>query len=245
VSLRNALAHLTALRIPPRARAPLVHSLHYFPWVGAAHGSINVLAFVAASRVVPAPLACLLAVLLPQALAGFGPWRAVLEAGQGLKTPPGQSYHRAVRVDLRGALVIAALTALKWVCLLLMSADWRVRAALVFPILGMSAHTAAFLQYARFAPGRGSLLSRRRVRAGFLSAVSLFLVFLFPLRVAVVLLAALALAVWLTLRLRHPRGPAGQPPPGGELTTQTAGIVTETAETTVLAAIVLAGLALM
>ena len=45
-----------------RARVPLVHSLHYFPWVGAAHGSLNVMGFIAASQILPMPLACLVAV---------------------------------------------------------------------------------------------------------------------------------------------------------------------------------------
>lgn len=242
MSLRNALAHLTALRIPPRGRVPLVHSLHYFPWVGAAHGSINVLVFVAVSRFLPAAIACAIAVLLPQALAGFGPWRGVIEAGQGLRTPPGTAYHRSVRVDLRGAAFVFGLTAFKWLCLMLMSADWRTRSALVFPILGMTAHTWAFLRAAHFEPVRGPLLARRRVRAGFLSAVALFLTFLFPVRVAVVILAAWGLAFWLTLRLRHPRTSPAQ---GRDLTLQTAGVITEVAETVVLFAVVVAGLLLM
>lgn len=242
MSLRNALAYLTALRIPPRTRVPLVHSLHYFPWVGAAHGSINVLVFVAASRFLPAAIACAIAVLLPQVLAGFGPWRALIEAGQGLRTPPGHAYYRSVHVDMRGALIVAGLTAFKWLCLMLMSADWRVRSALVFPILGMTAHTWAFLRYTHFEPVRQPLLSRRRVRAGFLSTVTLFLTFLFPLRVAFVMLIALAFAFWLTLRLRHPRTSSA---PERDLTLQTAGVITEVAETVVLVAVVAAGLLLV
>jgi cobalamin synthase len=245
VSLRNALAHLTALRIPPRTRVPLVHSLHYFPWVGAAHGSINVLVFVAVSHFLPAAIACALAVLLPQVLAGFGPWRGLMEAGQGLRTPPGQAYYRSVRIDLRGALLVGGITLLKWLCLMLMSADWRVRSVLIFPILGMTAHTWAFLRHAHFEPVRNPLLARRRVRAGFLSAVCLFLTFLFPLRVAFVVLAALGFAFWLTLRLRHPRTSPAPTTNQGDLTLQTAGVMTEVAETTILVAVVAAGLLLV
>ncbi len=241
MSLRNALAHLTALRIPPRRRVPLVHSLHYFPWVGAAHGSINVLVFVALTRVLPSPLTVLIAVLLPAVLAGFGPWRGVLEAVKGIHTLPGHAFVKGFRPDLRGLILVASLTAVKYIALMMMSHDWRVRAILIFPILGMSAHTWAFLRAARFEPVRGPLLARRRVRAGFLSGVSLFLVFLFPLRAAFFILAVGTFTAWYTVRRRHPRT---APPPAGELTLQSAGMVTEFVETSVLVTIVIAGLVL-
>jgi cobalamin synthase len=239
VSLRNALAHLTALRVPPRTRTPLVHSLHYFPWVGAAHGSLNVLFFLAASRFVPTALATLFAVLVPALLAGFGPWRGVMEATRGLNTHPGHTFVPGFRPDLRGLSLIAGLIIIKWFSLMIMSPDWRVRAILIFPILGMCAHTGAFLHSARMFPARGPFLARRRVRASFLSIVLLFLAFLFPLRAALFMLALGAFSTWLILRVRHPRS---APAPGRYLTLQTAGLVTEVAETVVLVSLVVAGL---
>jgi cobalamin synthase len=240
VSLRNALAHLTALRIPPRTRVPITHSLHYFPWVGAAHGSLNILGFIAASQVLPVPLACLFAVLLPQALAGFAPWRGVLEAVQGRHTRANQPFAHGFRPDLKGVALVLALTLIKWFSLMIIAPDWRVRAALAFPVLGMSAQTWAFLRSVRM-PGRSPLLVRRHIRAGFLSTFSLFLVFLFPLRAGAVLLLAGAVATWLLLRFRHPRrAPASR----RELTRQTAGLVTEVSEAAMLAALVFAGFVL-
>lgn len=241
MSLRNALAHLTSLRIPPRTRVPLIHSLHYFPWVGAAHGSLNVMGFIAASHFLPMPIACLFAVVLPQALAGFGPWRGVLEAAQGRRTHPGHLFTAGFRPDLKGLSMVAGLAAVQWFSLMMLTPDWRVRAALVFPIMGMSAHTWAFLQTARSQEKPGTLLARRRVRAGFLSALLLFLVFLFPARAALCILVAGAFTAWLTLRLRHPRR---APAPQRDLTLQTAGMVTAFTETAVLAGLVVAGLIL-
>ncbi len=241
MSLRNALAHLTSLRIPPRTRIPIAHSLHYFPWVGAAHGSLNILGFIAASQVLPVPLACLFAVLLPQALAGFGPWRGTLEAAQGRRTRGHQSFAPGFRPDLKGVALVLALTLVKWFSLMIIAPDWRVRAALVFPILGMSAQTGAFLRSVRM-PGRSPLLVRRHLRAGFLSGVSLFLVFLFPPPAAAAMLVAVALATGLIVRFRHPRH---APPPRRELTRQTAGLVTEISEAAMLAALVFAGFILL
>lgn len=244
MSLRNALAHLTALRIPPRTRVPLSHSLHYFPWVGAAHGSLTVIGFLAVSEVLPAPFACLIALLLAQALAGFGPWRGVLESAAGRHTAPGHVFAPGLRPNLKGVLMVAGLTAAQWFALMILTPDWRVRAALIFPILGMSARTWAFLESARrtHPTPRGALLARRRVRAGFLSAVPLFLAFLFPARVALFMLALYALTVWLTVRVRHPRR-AGAP--RRDLTLQTAGVVTQLAETAVLVSLALGGLLLL
>lgn len=241
MSLRNALAHLTSLRIPPRARIPIAHSLHYFPWVGAAHGSLNILGFIAVSQVLPVPFACLFAVLLPQALAGFSPWRGVLEAVQGRRTRGNQSFAHGFRPDLKGVALVLMLTLIKWFSLMTILPDWRVRAALAVPILGMSAQTWTFLRSVRM-PDRSPLLVRRHIRAGFLSTVSVFLVFLFPLRAAAAVLVAGALATWLLLRLRHPRH---APHPRRELTRQTAGLVTEISEAAMLAALVFAGFVLM
>jgi cobalamin synthase len=218
MSLRNAFAYLSALRVPPRARTPLSRSLHYFPWFGAAFGSVNVLAFLAVSQVLPSPLACLFAVLVPQVLTGFSTARGVVESFRGVHTFPGHGFAPGFRLDLRGFVLAAVAPAVQWAALLAMHPDWRVRAAFVFPILGMSARAFAFLHDARRARGHaragGRAFAGRRVRAGFLSAALLFLAFLFPPRAAVALLAA-----------------------SGRLSLQTAALVSGVVEVTVVAVV--------
>lgn len=233
MSLRNAFAYLTALRVPPRARAPLTRSLHYFPWFGAAFGSLNILCFLAVSRAVPWPLACLVAVLLPQALAGFAPARGAAEAAQGLRTFPGHGFPPGFRGEARGYALAAGLLAVKWGALLLLPQDWRVRAVFVFPILGMCARSFAFLADARRHRAGGRTRAGRRVRTGFLSAALLFLAFLFPPFVAFAMLAVAGAASWLALRLR--RGNGGHHP--GRLTLQAAALASEAAETAALAVV--------
>ncbi len=238
MSLRNAFAYLSALRIPPRARTPLNRSLHYFPWFGAAFGSLNVICFLLASRFFPAPVACLAAVLAPQAFAGFGPIRGAMEAAQGRRDFPGHGLAPGFRADARGLVVAALLLGAKYGALLLLAQDARVRAAFLFPILGMCARTFAFLVDARAHSAGGRAYAGRRVRAAFLSAALLFLAFLFPAPSAAALLAAGGAAMLLTLRLR--RGNGGDHP--GRLTLQTAALSSETAEAAALAAIVVMAL---
>lgn len=244
MSLRNVFAHLTALRVPPRGRVPLLHSIHYFPLFGAAMGSLNILAFLAVSQVLPNPLACLVAVLLPQLLAGFAPWRGVAEATQGVKTRPGYGFPPGFRPDLRGSLVASLFLLGKLIALLLLPGDWQVRAAFVFPILGMCARTWAFL---REPPGRGSgglLIVRRRIRAGFLSLASAFLVFLFSPATALVSLALAAATAGLLLSRRHPRAAKrrSDEPKREGLTLQSAALVSEATEAALLVGVVLGGL---
>jgi cobalamin synthase len=240
VSLRTALAYLTALRVPPRARTPLAHSLHYFPWVGAALGSLNILVFLAVSRILPAPIACLIAVLLPQALAGFSPWRGAIESSRGVRTVPGHGFPPGFRLDVRGGALAATLFFTKWAALMLLTTDWRVRAVFVFPIFGMCARTAVFLSEAPGHRPGGPFAARRRLRAAYLSGLELFLAFLFPVRAALLILAAGAGAVWWAWRSGQGRGP-GRP---GGLTLQTAETASEFAEVAVLLGLVFAGLLL-
>lgn len=237
MSLRNAFAHLTAIRVPPRTRIPLAHSVHYFPWLGAAAGSLNILFFLAVSGFLPAAAACLLAVLFPQALAGFAPWRGIIEATQGVRTRAGHGFPPGFRPDVRGAGTVFVLVLIKWTALVMLPPDWQVRAVFVFPILGTCARTWAFLREPP-PPHTGLALRRRRIRAGFLVGLLAFLVFLFPLRAAAGALAAGALSTWLLLRLRHPR--RGRR--GVRLTLQSAALVPEVAETAVLLGIVAGGL---
>lgn len=234
MSLRNAFAHLTALRIPPRTRVPLHHSLHYFPWFGAALGSVNILAYLALERILPTPLACLAAVVLPQLLGGFGAWRGVMETAQRRRTPVGHAYAPGFRPDWRGVGALFLLVLAKAGALLMLPHDWRVRAVLAFPALGMAVRTFVHLRDPAARGARSALLEGRRVRAGFLSAALLFLIFLFPLRAALVALVAGA-SVALTVRQLMLR-------PDGRLTLQAAAMTAETAELALLAAVVAAGL---
>ncbi len=240
MSLRNALAYLTTLRIPPRARTPLAHSVHYFPWVGAAIGSLNILAFLALTRIVPAPVACFVAVLLPQALTGFSPLRGVIEAERGTHTLPGHGFPPGFRLDVRGAGIAAAFFCVKWASLLMLSADWRVRAVFLFPIFGMCARTTAFLMEPPARRPRGPFAARRRLRAAYLSGLQLFLAFLFPVRAALFILVAGAGATWWALRMGQRRSHGRV----AGLTLQTAAVLSETAEAVVLAGLVIARLVL-
>jgi cobalamin synthase len=234
MSLRNAFAYLTFVRVPPRARAPLTRSLNYFPWFAAAFGSLNVLGFLAASAVTPFPVACLVAVLLPEALAGFALARGAVEAALGIRTIPGHGFAPGFRGEARGYATAAVLLAAKWVALMLMPQDWRVRAAFVFPILGLCARTFAFLLDARRPRGPARAGKRaflaRRVRAGFLSASLLFLAFLFQPFVALALLAIAGAAAWFTLR---PLRLGGSHAPG-RLTLQAAALTSEVTEAAML-----------
>ncbi len=238
MSLGNAFDYLTALNVPARARVPLVHSVHYFPWIGAAIGSLSVLFFLAASSLVPNPAACLLAVLFPQALAGFTAWRGVGEMAQGHRTFPGHRFRPGFRWDARGFGVVLVIVLLKWAALMMLPHDWQVRAAFVFPILGACARTWAFLLDHRIKEEvEPVLIGGRRVRAGFLSAALLFLVLLFPpaAGIGTLLTAAVATLGALVLWNRTTDG----------LTLQTAAFVSELAETVVLAALAVSALILL
>lgn len=234
MSLRNALAHLTAVRIPPRTRIPLPHSVHYFPWMAAGLGSLNILCFLAVSQFLPAPAACLVAVVFPQILAGFSPWRGVMEAAQGIRTLPGHGFLPGFRPDTRGIGAVAVILLAKWTPLTMLPPDGQVRAVFIFPILGLCARTFAHLLDQSSRNAQAPHAARRRVRAGFLSGVLLFLAFLFPLRTAVALLLAGGLTGAATLWLRGRRGRA--------LTLQTAVLVSELVEVAVLAGLALSGL---
>lgn len=232
MSLGNAIGYLTPLRVPPRRQVPLPYSLHYFPLIGAAIGSLCILFFLGASRFLPNLAACLLTVLLAQFLAGWGQWRGVAEAIQGGRTYPGYGFRPGFRLDRRGTFVLLGLLVLKTASLAVMSLDWQTRAVFVFPILGHCARTAAFLMGPVKGLAGGALLRRRRVRAGCLCGVLLFLVFLFPLRVALPLLAVGGFAVWRTLKTRNAQSQG--------LTLQTASVASELAECLFLAAPALA-----
>lgn len=232
MSLGNAIGYLTAARVPARRQVPLVFSLHYFPWIGAAVGSLSVLLFLLANRLLPNVLASALAVLIPQALMGWDPWRGVAESVQGHRNHPGHGFRSAFRLKAPGWTALGILFGVKWLALWSLPLDWQTRAVFVFPILGMCARTASFLlEPVRRIPYT-PLLARSRVRGGFLSGFQLFLIFLFPVRVALVLLPVGALAVrWFVLREnRRTHG----------LTLQTASCASELTEVWVLVALAVA-----
>ena len=232
MSLGNAIGYLTAARVPARRQVPLALSLHYFPWVGAAVGSLSILFFLVANRFLPNALSCVLVVLFPQFLAGWGPWRGLAERVQQRRTFPGYGFHAGFRLDARGSGTLAAVFVIKWAALLVLPFEWQTRAVFVFPILGYCARTAAFL----LSPVRGVEmtlpLARCRVRGGFLSGFLLFLVFLFPVRAAIPLLLLGAGGVWRLVRTsnRQSRG----------LTLQTASAASELAEVLALACLAFA-----
>ena len=226
MSLGNAIGYLTAARVPARREVPLALSLHYFPWVGAAVGSLSILFFLVANRFLPNALSCLIAVIFPQFLAGWGPWRGVAERIQGHKTFPGHAFHPGFRLDARGFGALGALLGVKWVALLALPFDWQTRAVFVFPILGYCARTAAFLMSPVKGVAKTPALARSRVRAGFLSGFLVFLVFLFPVSAAMLMTVLTAGAVWWLVR-RQNRLTRG-------LTLQTAASASELAEVLIL-----------
>jgi cobalamin synthase len=227
MSLGNAIGYLTAVRVPARRQVPLAYSLHYFPWVGAAVGSLSILAFLVANRFLPNALCCLIAVLFPQFLAGWDPWRGVAERIQGHRNFPGHGFRAGFRLDARGFTALGSLLAVKWVALMTLPLDWQTRAVFIYPILGYCARTAAFLLSPVKGVAKTPLLARRRVRAGFLSGFLVFLVFQFPARVALPMTLLAAGAVWGMVR-RQNRLTRG-------LTLQTASSASELAEVIVLA----------
>jgi cobalamin synthase len=232
MSLGNAIGYLTAVRVPARRQVPLSMSLHYFPWVGAAVGSLSILSFLVANRFLPNVLCCLIAVALPQFLAGWDPWRGLAEYAHGKKTHPGHAFRHGFHLDTRAYSVIGVAFLVKWAALWSLPLEWQTRAVFIFPILGYCARTAAFLLDPVKKGLATPLLARRRVRAGFLSGFLLFLVFLFPVRVALPLLLAGTGAVWGFVR-RQNRLTRG-------LTLQTASCASELAEALTLLALAFA-----
>jgi len=238
MSLGNAIGYLTPLRVPPRRQVPLSYSIHYFPLIGAALGSLCILFFLAATRFLPNAVCCALVVALSQFLGGWGSWRGVAEAMQRGRTYPGYGFRPGFRLDRRGALALGGLLALKAGSLAVMPFEWQARAAFVFPILGHCARTAVFLLGPLRAAAGGAIgglspvLRRRRVRAGSLCGALLFLIFLFPLRAALPILAIGLLGAWrlAIARNRRSRG----------LTLQTASVVSEAVECFLLATLALA-----
>ncbi len=232
MSLGNAIGYLTAVKVPARRQVPLAFSLHYFPWIGAAVGSLSILVFLVTNRFLPGALSCAVAVLFPQLLAGWDPWRGLVERIQGHRTFPGHGFRPGFHFDVRALATMGIVFLVKWLALVSLSLDWQTRAVFIFPILGYCARTASFL----IAPVKGApaspMPSRTRVRAGFLSGFLLFLAFQFPMYVAIPILVIGASAVWALVR-RENRLAHG-------LTLQTASCASELAEVITLVSLAVA-----
>jgi cobalamin synthase len=233
MSLGNALSHLTMLPFPSKKGIPLLHSVHYFPLIGAAMGSLAVLFFLWMRHMFPEPVACLLTVAALELLSGGGPLRGVAEWAQGRRTIPGHGFDSGFTLNLRGFVFPVLLVGLKMASLVMMPPEWRTHAVFVLPVIGHSAQTLAFVLSAfRFEnpAARDLVTSRRCVRAGFWSATLMLLLFLFPWRAAVpALLLFAAIAVW-GLRLLNMRS--------NGLTLQTVSFQSEFSEAAVMVLLV-------
>jgi len=191
MSLGNALATLTFLPIPFRRQIPLAQSLHFFPLVGAALGSLTVLAYLGTLRYFPEALSCLVAVVLPEALGGWKFLRGVSEFKAGRRTDFGAEFDSPSKPGLQGFAIMAAVIFLKTSILFLLPLEWRIRAVFVIPILGRCAFTLAAI-LGRFSESKSGkfLDNRRSIRAGMLCILLLMLLFQFPWRIS---LASMAL----------------------------------------------------
>lgn len=193
MSLGNALATFTFLPIPFRRKVPLAQSLHFFPLVGAAVGSLNVLIYLGTERFFPEFLSCFMAVIFPEALGGWKLLRGVSEFTAGRRSDFGVDLHSPLKPGLQGYAILSAVILLKSSMLFLLPAEWRIRAVFVIPILGRCAFTLAAI-LGRFSEntGRKVIDNRRSIRAGILCVLLLMLLFQFPWRMALVSLALFA-----------------------------------------------------
>jgi adenosylcobinamide-GDP ribazoletransferase len=229
MSLGNALGYLTVLPVPYKKHIPLIRSIHFFPLVGAGMGSLGVLLFLGARSALPEVVSCILAIAALQALNGGTQLRGVAELAQGRQTFPGHGFDAGFKLNRRGYAAVAALLLIKSAALALLPSEWQPRAVLLLPILGRCAQTLAFILSPHRLPdpfARDATIVRRRVRAAFLSAALLFLLFLFPWRAALPALGLFALIAVGGLRLCNARFRG--------LTLQTVSFLSESAEAAVL-----------
>ncbi len=229
MSLSNALSYLTVLPVPYKKHIPLLQSIHFFPLVGVGMGSAAVLLFVAARFFLPEVLCCLLAVVALEYFNGWVPLRGVAEMAQGRHTFPGHGFETGFKPDGRGVTTVVILLVAKVAALAVLPSLWQPRAVLVLPVLGRAAQTLALILSPHRLPdahARDPRIHRRRIRALFLSATLLLLLFLFPWRTAVPALALFGLIAVPGLRLCNAYFHG--------LTLQTVSFVSESAETVVL-----------
>lgn len=237
MSLGNAFSYLTILPIPYKRQVPLLRSVHYFPMVGAAMGSLLAILFVGVTSVLPHFVACLLVIALLEWMTGGQHLRAVAELAMGKRTPPGHGFGRGAPIfNRRGQLAMGLTLVLKAAALMLIPKAWQPYAVLLLPICGRCAQTLGivFSRYRRpEADKLDAAVVRRRIRAVFFSALLGFLLFLFPLRIGAILALEYVLALTLFYRIMNARNQG--------LTVQTLGSAAQLSELLFLASAALLG----
>ncbi len=232
MSLGNALGYLTILPIPYKKHIPLVHSIHYFPLVGGAMGGLGVIFFLSARWLFPAGISCVLTVVFLEFINGGLQLRGFGEMIQGRQTFPGHGFDSDFRWEKPSLTSVIFLLLIKAILLISLSDEWQIRSVFLLPILGRCAQTMAFVlspQRLTDSSIRNSTGGRRRIRAGFLSATSLFLMFLFPWRAGLPSLALFLMIVLGGLKHFNKRH--------GGLTLQTVSFLSEIAEMAILIAL--------
>ncbi len=237
MSLGNALGYLTLLPVPHKKSVPLLRSVHYFPLVGAAMGSVAVLFFLLVTQYfsLPNSFACFLTVVLLELLYGGAPLRDLAGMTQGHRTYAGHGLAPDFKLRATGLLIILCMLSLKTVSLIALPREWQTHAVFLLPILGRCSQTLSFvlspLHHSK-SLRRDKQIARRRVRAGLWSATLLLLLFLFPLRAAIPALALFALiTAWGLKRCNtYFQG----------LTLQTVSLLSELSETAVLGLLAIA-----
>lgn len=226
MSLGNAFSYLTILPIPYKRQVPLLRSVHYFPLVGAAMGSLLALLFVGTTRVIPNFLACILVIVLLEWMTGGRHLRAVGEMAMGRRTFPGHGLGPAQGYDKQGRLAMGLTLFLKIGGLILMPVAWQPYAVLLLPICGRCAQTLGivFSRYRAFMEKQiDHTTVRRRIRAIFISVLLGFMLFLFPLRIGAILALEYTVALIAIYRVMNARN--------NGLTVQTMGTAAEISET--------------
>jgi adenosylcobinamide-GDP ribazoletransferase len=226
MSLGNAFSYLTILPIPFKRQVPLLRSVHYFPMVGAAMGSVLAMLFVGITHYVPSFLGCVLVIGILEWMTGWQHLRAVAETAMGRKTFPGHGFGKAPAYTRGGQIAIAITVLVKALGLMLMPTAWQPFAVLLLPICGRCALTLGivFSRYRKLGEVKpDAAVVRRRIRAVFISALLGFLLFLFPLRIGAILALEYALVLTLFFRIMNARNQG--------LTVQSLGTAAEISET--------------
>lgn len=239
MSLGNALGYLTILPLPYKRRVPLLYSLHYFSLVGAGLGSLAVLFFLGTKHFLPLGAACFFTVVGLEVLYGGTPLRGLAEMVQGRRTYPGHGFDPGFKLKVPGVLAVTFLMLVKTLSLATLPREWQIPAVFMFPILGRSAQSLAFVlsPHKLSRPHAGNpRIARSRVRAGLLSATLVLLLFLLPWWAALPALILFALVAVGGLRLFNKRFKG--------LTLQTVSVLAELSETLVLALLAAISLAM-
>lgn len=225
MSLGNAFSYLTVLPIPYKRKVPLLRSVHYFPMVGAAMGSILAILFVVLTRILPDVIACVAVVGLLEWMTAGRHLRAIAELAMGKQTFPGHGFGADLKWSPKGRIAVVITVGMKAVALALIPVAWQPYAVLLLPICGRCAQTLGivFSRYRRPVEGKlDAKAVRRRIRALFISVLLGFLLFLFPLRIGAILALEYTLLLMLFYRVMNARNQG--------LTVQTLGSAAELSE---------------